>query len=155
MRKGGSLELAITRLFEGYKDKGIHCQQNHPKMLPDGTFAKAHGFDFQIFYQGRFIVFDAKECGGERIAVSNFKMHQIKAMYDVVQQGGEGFFLVYFYGNKKLRKFPVEKLIPMMEEGARAFSPDDMEETDIDLIGVYKNGSKKTDTTTTPDNSER
>lgn len=143
MRKGGSLELAIERLFEGYKDKGIHCQQNYPKMLQDGTFAKAHGFDFQIFYQGKFIVFDAKECGGERIAVSNFKMHQIKAMYDVVQQGGEGFFLVYFYGSKKLRKFPVAKLIPMMEEGARAFSADDMEETDIDLIGVYKNGKEK------------
>ena len=81
--RGKGLERAIRKLFESYQSRGIHCQQNHPEQLFDGTITHKHGFDFQILYRGKFIAFDAKECASNTWPLDKAKMHQLKALLDV------------------------------------------------------------------------
>ena len=55
--RGKGLEKAVRALFDAYASRGVHCQQNHPEQLHDGTLVKRHGFDFQILCRGRFYAF--------------------------------------------------------------------------------------------------
>ena len=134
--RGKKLERAIRQLFERYESRGIHCQQNHPEQLFDGTLVKRHGFDFQIFYNGKFIAFDAKECNRSVWPLEKAKLHQLKALFDVYNNGGEAFFLVYFAGLKKLVKFHAVNVQLALQEGAKSLSPERGEETTINILGV-------------------
>lgn len=134
--RGKGLEKAVKKLFERYESYGIHCQQNHPEQLHDGTLVKRHGFDFQIFYNGKFIAFDAKECAKGVWYLDKAKIHQIKALFDVFNNGGEAFFLVYFTGVKKLIKFHVQVVKIALEANQKYLSPVMGEETKLDLLGI-------------------
>ena len=138
--RGKGLERAIKKLFESYQSRGIHCQQNHPEQLFDGTITHRHGFDFQIFYQGRFIAFDAKECASNTWPLDKAKLHQLKALIDVDQNGGEAFFLVYFTCEKRLIKFPAVVVRNHLASGAPSLSADFGIETSIDLLGIGNDG---------------
>ena len=134
--KGKTLEKAIRKLFASYESRGIHCQQNHPEQLHDGTLIKKHGFDFQIFYQGKFYAFDAKECALPAWPLDKAKPHQLKALLDIEQQGGEGFFLVYFTKNKKLVKFNAKIVQESIINKNSKIFPESGEVTTINILGI-------------------
>lgn len=134
--RGKTLEKAIKKLFESYESRGIHCQQNHPEQLHDGTLVKRHGFDFQILYNNKFYAFDAKECALPAWPLDKAKPHQVKALLDVDANGGEAFFLVYFTKNKELIKFDVKKVQDALINGSKKLVPADGEETTINFLGV-------------------
>lgn len=134
--RGKNLEAAIKKLFESYESRGIHCQQNHPEQLHDGTLVKRHGFDFQMLYQGKFYAFDAKECALPAWPLDKAKPHQVKALLDVSHNGGEAFFLVYFTKSKELVKFYVEKVQSSIINGDKKIFPSDGEATTINILGI-------------------
>lgn len=134
--RGKRLERAIKKLFESYRSRGIHCQQNHPEQLFDGTITHRHGFDFQIFYQGRFIVFDAKECASGSWPLDKAKMHQLKALLDVEQNGGEAFFLVYFTNRKQLVRFAASLIQTSIINGAKSVSPEKGTPTTLNILEI-------------------
>ena len=130
------LHAAVKKLFESYESRGIHCQQNHPEQLHDGTLVKRHGFDFQILYNGKFYAFDAKECALTAWPLDKAKPHQVKALLDVAENGGESFFLVYFTKSKELIKFDVKTVQSSLINGSKKLSPSDGEKTTINILGV-------------------
>lgn len=134
--RGKSLEKAIKELFKSYESRGIHCQQNHPEQLHDGTLVKHHGFDFQIFYNGKFYAFDAKECATSSWPLDKAKPHQLKALLDVVNNGGEGFFLVYFTKEKVLTKFGAKFIQNAIMLNQKKVFPLEGEPTNINLLGI-------------------
>lgn len=134
--RGKKLERAIRKLFESYESRGIHCQQNHPEQLFDGTITRRHGFDFQIFYKKRFIAFDAKECALTLWPLDKAKMHQLKALLDVEQNGGEAFFLVHFTKLRKLIKFKASSVRDHLGNGLRSLLPEDGEPTTLNLLDI-------------------
>jgi recombination protein U len=134
--RGKTLEKAIKKLFESYESRGIHCQQNHPEQLHDGTLVKRHGFDFQILYNNKFYAFDAKECALPAWPLDKAKPHQVKALLDIDANGGEAFFLVYFTKSKDLIKFDVKKVQDALINGSKKLVPADGEETTINFLGV-------------------
>ena len=134
--RGKKLEHAVKKLFESYESRGIHCQQNFPEQLSDGTKIKRHGFDFQIFYENKFYAFDAKECALSSWPLDKAKPHQVKALLDVVNNGGTGFFLVYFTKSKELVKFDVKIVQKAIINGSKKLSPSSGERTTINILGV-------------------
>ena len=134
--RGRGLEKAIKKLFASYESRGIHCQQNHPEQLHDGTLVKRHGFDFQIFYKNKFYAFDAKECALPAWPLDKAKVHQLKALLDVAANGGEAFFLVYFTGEKKLIKFGAEIIQKAIINGQKKIHPQAGEATTVNLLGI-------------------
>jgi recombination protein U len=134
--RGRNLEHAIRELFKQYNKLNIHCQQNHPEMLQDGTFARKHGFDFQMFYKGTFWAFDAKECNLKNWPLDKAKPHQLKALLDVENNGGKAFFLVYFKYSKRLVKFSARMIQYQLEMGHKTVSPDMGEATTINLLNI-------------------
>jgi recombination protein U len=134
--RGKNLERAVKELFKSYESRGIHCQQNHPEQLHDGTLVKRHGFDFQVFYNNKFYAFDAKECALSAWPLDKAKPHQVKALLDVAANGGEAFFLVYFTKNKRLVKFDVQKVQSCLISGCKKLIPPDGETTTINILGI-------------------
>lgn len=134
--RGKNLESAIRKLFASYESRGIHCQQNHPEQLHDGTLVKKHGFDFQILYQGKFYAFDAKECALKAWPLDKAKPHQVKALLDVINNGGEGFFLVHFTVLRKLIKFNAKKVQEAIINKDHNLTPDNGEITTINILGI-------------------
>jgi penicillin-binding protein-related factor A (putative recombinase) len=134
--RGKNLERAIKELFKSYESRGIHCQQNHPEQLFDGTLIHKHGFDFQIFYDGVFYAFDAKECQYKRWPLDKAKPHQLKALLDVEKNGGVGFFLVHFTELNKLIKFYAKNVQKAIINEEYSLSPDQGELTTINLLGI-------------------
>lgn len=134
--RGKGLERAIRKLFEAYESRGIHCQQNHPGQLHDGTLVERHGFDFQILYRSQFYAFDAKECRRGSWPLEKAKLHQLKALLDVHENGGEAFFLVYFTGLKKLVEFPATTVSNAIAAGFTSLSPQCGEETTLDILHI-------------------
>ena len=134
--RGKRLERAIRKLFVSYQSRGIHCQQNHPEQLFDGTITHRHGFDFQIFYNGRFFAFDAKECASHAWPLDKAKLHQLKALLDVENNGGEAFFLVFFTGQRKLVKFAASMVQNALTNGDSSLSPYRGSSTTINILGI-------------------
>ena len=134
--RGKNFERAIKKLFESYSSRGIHCQQNHPEQLHDGTLVHRHGFDFQILYNGRFIAFDAKECQRRTWPIDKAKMHQLKALLDVENNGGEAFFFVHFTTLGKIVKFPASFVQGRLSEGATALTPELGKQTSINILEI-------------------
>jgi len=136
---GASLEKTVMEVFKRYWQRGIHCQQNHPEKLQDGTCVRKHGFDFQIFHENIFYAFDAKYCQGKRFSLTtNCKQHQIKAMHDIENHGGEGFFLIYFAESKKLNRLNAEEVITLLENGVKSIEFNEEKVIDIDILGILK-----------------
>lgn len=134
--RGKSLEHAVKELFKQYEKLGIHCQQNHPEMLSDGTYVRNHGFDFQMLYRGTFYAFDTKECARANWPLDKAKLHQLKAMLDVEAQGGIAFFLVYFKYQGKLVKFKASLIRDLLTNNIKSVSPEMGEATSMNLLGV-------------------
>lgn len=134
--RGKSLEKAIKKLFESYESRGIHCQQNHPEQLHDGTLVKHHGFDFQIFYQGKFYAFDAKECALKAWPLDKAKPHQLKALLDVEANDGEAFFLVYYTESKQLVKYGAKTVQNAIINSKKKLLPTDGETTTLNILGI-------------------
>jgi recombination protein U len=134
--RGKSLEKAIKKLFESYESRGIHCQQNHPEQLHDGTLVKHHGFDFQVFYQGKFYAFDAKECALKAWPLDKAKPHQLKALLDVEANGGDAFFLVYFTKQNILVKYSAKIIQSAIINGQKKLLPLEGNPTNINILGI-------------------
>lgn len=138
--RGRNLEHAVKELFKEYQKIGIHCQQNHPEQLHDGTLVHKHGFDFQMFYKRKFYAFDCKECATKTWPLSKATPHQLKALLDVQNNGGVGFFLVYFKFSKRLVKFHASTIQGAIAHNMKSVSPDMGEPTTINLLGITNDG---------------
>ena len=134
--RGKSLERAVKKLFKSYESRGIHCQQNFPEQLSDGTKIHRHGFDFQILYNNKFFAFDAKECALPAWPLDKAKPHQVKALLDVDANGGEAFFLVYFTESKELVKFDVKIVQNKLINGDKKILPTEGTTTTINILGI-------------------
>jgi len=134
--RGRNLEHAVKELFKEYQKIGIHCQQNHPEQLHDGTLVHKHGFDFQMFYKRKFYAFDCKECALKNWPLDKAKPHQLKALLDVENNGGEAFFLVWFKFSGRLVKFSARLIKGQLEMNHKTVSPDMGEPTTINLLGI-------------------
>lgn len=110
-RKGGQLERTILKAMDYWRSKGAFCQQNHPQMLPNGTYIKKHGFDFLVWFNGKLSAFDAKECQDTKWYLTNAKPHQMDALLSVGKNGGESYFLVYFHPSQQAVKFKVSAIV--------------------------------------------
>jgi len=141
--RGKGLEGAIRVLFKHYAQLNIHCQQNHPRTIVNAQNkavpVEKHGFDFQVFHQGQFYAFDAKECHSLQWETRNAKLHQRKALLDIVMQDGTGFFLVYFTQSKQLVQFHV----PLPDR--TLLSPSDGQLTKLDFLKVLHTNETQTD----------
>ena len=137
--RGRGLEHAVKELFKEYQKIGIHCQQNHPEQLHDGTLVRKHGFDFQMLYRGTFYAFDCKECALKNWPLDKAKAHQLKALLDVENNGGQAFFLVYFKYSRKLVKYSASTIQQALMGTMKSVSPEMGEATTINLLGI-KNG---------------
>ncbi len=134
--RGKNLEHAVRKLFKQYEKLGIHCQQNHPEILMDGTYARKHGFDFQMLYRGTFYAFDCKECNLKAWPLDKAKMHQLKALLDVENNGGKGFFLVHFKLHGKLVMFYADVIQYALSRNMKSVSPEMGEATTINLLNI-------------------
>lgn len=133
-RRGKRLEQAVLSMFKQYRRVGIHAQQNHARQLADGRFVGRHDFDFQIYYQGRFMVFDAKECQAKRWETRNAKPHQIAGLAQVVKHGGEAFFLVWFVPENRLVKVGLDVVT---DPERRSITSADGIKTNLDIVGAF------------------
>jgi len=131
--RGKSLEKTINTVFKKYRELGVPAYRVHEPP----HYSEKSPFDYWIFYKGRFITFDAKECHSNTINMQNLKLHQIDAMNAVESNGGEGFFLVYFFKEKKLVKFGVKKVLEYISERKKSLESEDGEKTSIDIIGIF------------------
>lgn len=134
--RGKALERAVCILFQRYAERGIHCQQNHPKQLHDGTLVERHGFDFQILYNARFYAFDAKECIRNRWPLDKATLHQLKALLTVEENGGEAFFLVHFTTLHKLVRFEASMVKTALAAGVPSLTPADGTATTLNILGI-------------------
>ena len=71
------------------------------------------------------------------------KEHQIKAMHDIQNHGGEGFFLIYFNESKSLNKLTANDVIDLLENGVKSIKFDPKRQTSIDVLGIFKNEHNK------------
>jgi penicillin-binding protein-related factor A (putative recombinase) len=119
--RGKSLEHALNKYIQYLESTGIHAHKNHPARSFEGKFLAGEPFDYEIFRDGKFIAFDAKECQSDSFKTTNCKLSQIKSLQDIARHGGDAFFLVYFTNLKKLVKYDVETVKQnktlRMEEG--------------------------------------
>ena len=139
--RGKSLEKSIRELFKRYTQLGIHCQRNYPERGPQGEYLGKHGFDFQVFHAGKFYAFDAKECHGSLWNfTTNAKLHQIKALFDIERQGGNGFFMVYFY-NAGLNAISANHVVAWMAAGEHSVGFSESRKISLDFLGVLKHAS--------------
>jgi penicillin-binding protein-related factor A (putative recombinase) len=105
--RGKQLEAAIREVFKHYAARGIHCHQNFPRQLHDGTIVEKGPFDFEVLYNGTLYAFDAKQCEATSWHPDKRHLHQEKMLLEVTRQGGQGFYLVYFVPLRKLVRFDV------------------------------------------------
>lgn len=135
--RGKQLEKMVLKLFDQYRKAGIHCQQNHPEQLSDGTFIKRHGYDFHLYYKERFIVFDAKECKSTSMHIAtNLKPHQLNDMMCIKKNGGEAFFMVYFFIDKVMIKLDIDEAVRLIDEGRKSITSDDGEKIKLNFLGL-------------------
>lgn len=75
------------------------------RRIYDMKYTPEKPFDFELFYKGNFIVFEAKQEKG-RLRFRNIKRHQIENMKKVEANGGKAYFLIRIEDEKKaLNKF--------------------------------------------------
>lgn len=125
MRKGALLEQKILKLFARYRERKAFCLQIHPRRLHDGRNVEKAPFDFLIFHNSKLTAFDAKMCEGTRWPGA--PSHQIRALMDVRENGGDGFFLVWFVLAGKLARFEPE-------QASSSRKPEEGRPVSIDLL---------------------
>jgi penicillin-binding protein-related factor A (putative recombinase) len=137
--KGKDLEKTILELFKHYEEKDIFCLRIHEHRVASGMVVEKSPFDFLVYHDNIIYGFDTKECSGKTINIkTNMKLHQLEAMLQIDKNGGEGFFLVYFYLTKQLIKYDCKVVLQVMKENSKSLSPDDGEEVKLDFLGVLK-----------------
>lgn len=133
--RGMELEKTIEKLFEHYEQKGIFCHKLEVKEV-DGVRIKKSPFDFIVHYDGVMYAFDAKHCKKGNINMSNFKLHQVKALDTVQSQKGVGFFLVYFADIKQLEIITVDQVKLFMGNSQSSIKPDVTRKTPLDFLKI-------------------
>jgi len=133
--RGMQLEKSVEELFKHYEQLGIFCHKLEVKEV-DGVRIKKSPFDFEVFYDGCLYAFDAKHCQQGNIGIANFKLHQIKALKDVKNQKGSGFFLVYYADIKQLEIIDVDDVIKLKGEGFKTIKPDPKRKTKLDFLKI-------------------
>lgn len=133
--RGMQLEKSVEELFLHYEQRGIFCLKIEVKEV-NGIRIKKSPFDFIVHYNKIMYGFDAKNCQNGNIGIANFKLHQIKALTDVSDQGGVGFFLVYFADIKQLELIPVEEIARLKAKGLKAIAPDVKRKVPLDFLQI-------------------
>ena len=135
--RGKDLEKTILELFKHYKEKGIFCMRIHEHRLGTGVVVEKSPFDFLVYHDGTVYGFDTKECAGDTVNIkTNFKTHQIEAMLEVMHNGGQGFFLIYFFKHTMLCKITADTVLELMKQGRKSVGPEDCQPTSLDILGA-------------------
>ncbi len=135
--RGMALEKTVKEIFKHYEEMGIFCHKLEVKQS-HGAYLEKSPFDFLCYYKSKLYAFDTKNCNKGKIAIQNFKLHQIKALTDVENQGGDGFFLVYFKEHKKLNKITASDIRLMMQDDMKSIEFCKERVISIDFLGVLK-----------------
>ena len=123
--RGKHLEREIDRLISWLDEQGIHGHKNHVKRTEGGVYLEGEPFDYEVFCNGKFAAFDAKECHERRWNLANAKLSQIRHLLNLRKHGADAFFLVYFAQSKRLVKFDVELVRKAIASGAKSLTADE------------------------------
>ena len=125
--RGKAFERAIDKYIERLRELGVYAEQYHPETIGDGVRVAKHCFDFGVYYENVYYGFDAKMSAGTSLAIANLKDHQINAMKQVKNHGGDGFFLIYFYEEDPpcIIKLDVDEAISIIKSGRRSINKND------------------------------
>ena len=117
--RGKNLESRIIRANIEYRTSGrafILYKGTSVTITTQGAMLEKGPPDFEgLLAGGRYISFDAKECGSTTsFPFSGIREHQMEHLKLVNSLGGLGFFLVHFYNVDKDRayKLPIDFLTP-------------------------------------------
>ena len=135
--RGMDLEKTIThKLFPLYEQLNIFCLKIEVKQA-NGVYLNKSPFDFIVYHDNRMSAFDTKNCNDPKgLAISNFKLHQVKALSCVEAQGGLAFFLVYFSTIGQLELIPVSEMRDIIASGAKKVTPDKRRKTGLDFLKI-------------------
>lgn len=75
-----------------------------------GFFTKGEWVDYVGIYQGRTVVFDAKEVSVDRFDLKNLADHQYDLLKSWYQKGADAFLLIGFKKRKEIYKLPFQVL---------------------------------------------
>ena len=125
MRRGFEFEILLNRLIQNLNAAGIHAHKNYARRTSSGIYLDGEPFDFEVFHNGVFTTFDAKECAGERWSLKNAKPHQIKNLLACAKNGARAYFLVWFRKLDKIVRFDATQVNEALANGKKSLSPDD------------------------------
>lgn len=123
MRRGFTLETQFNNLIKYVNASGGHAHKNNASRLIDGTFVQGEPFDYEVFIDGKMMMFDAKECKADKWQFFDKDVKQAENLKNCKANGFDAFFAVYFYNTKKLIKFDVDIFIKALADGRKSLTP--------------------------------
>lgn len=111
MLRGKNIELLMGKVIDVLRSKGYFAIKLYPKRTHNGDYIEGEPFDYLIIKNGKVIAFDTKEAKKEKWYIGNAKLSQIKFLRMIKKNGGEAFFLVYFYPYEKFIKYDIDLII--------------------------------------------
>lgn len=106
--RGSMLEEMLNATNEKYRENKMALMNKIPtpitpvkmnqetRQITLAYFGEKSTVDYIGAVQGYPVCFDAKECAADQFSLQNLHDHQIQYMTEFEEQGGIGFFLVYF-----------------------------------------------------------
>ena len=108
--RGMMLENIINKTISLYRRNNIalfhkkelaisfsNISESNGKLKIDNGFVKSKSTtDYYGVYKGTFYAFEAKSTNLPSLPIANIKEHQLKYLYEVLQNGGKAFFIVCF-----------------------------------------------------------
>lgn len=108
--RGAFLERIIDMANNKYRNAGVADIRKVPtpfkslktdKGKVTGHFEKPTWVDYSGIYQGKAIIFDAKETGKTNFPLDNISLHQYDLLKSWSEKGARAFLLVYFSQHDK------------------------------------------------------
>lgn len=119
MVKGKSLETQLDKLCERINAMGYHAHKNHPNRTADGKRLTGEPFDYEILMPDYHACFDAKECHDSAWHMQKKDILQAEHLKHCKNAGCDAFFLIFFFDERKLLKFDVDKVIGVLASGSK------------------------------------
>lgn len=117
--RGKALERIIDMANTKYRNAGIADIRKVPtpvQITQDlgrkviGRKEKAEWVDYAGVFNGRAVVFDAKETAVKNLPLENIHQHQFELLHSWHEKGAHAFLLVYFKEYDKYYRLPFETL---------------------------------------------
>ncbi|QZE12575.1 Holliday junction resolvase RecU [Mycoplasma sp. Ms02] len=128
------LEQIINKTIEFYSKNKIayiekncvpvnfkNVSKNEERIKVKGTIKQKSTVDYYGCYQGKFIAFEAKMTKSNRLEKTSVKTHQMNYLNKIEENGGIGFYVIYFFVQNKFFIISSIKLKKLNEEGSLSF----------------------------------